>query len=214
MRKLTITALATLLPLQSLADTDGWFLRAHGGYSQLSDIDADTSGIVSEPAGADISIDGGFTAGAGVGYRYNQRWAVELAWEYRSNESETDLVGFENYPDGNLASNTFFLNGYYHFARSGRWDPYLGAGLGWLQEIDIDLEGNGPERSYSGDGDTGFQVFAGANYEIAERWLLQGEVRYTAFTDLDLEAESGAQGDISSLDYEPLTLQFGVMYRF
>lgn len=214
MKKLIITGLATLLPLESLAEPTGWFLRAYGGYSQLSDIDADASGIVGSDVAADISLDGGFTAGAGAGYRFDRRWAVEAAWEYRSNDSETNLGGLAAFPDGNLASNTFWLNGYYHFAGNGKWDPYAGLGLGWLQEVDLDLEGDGPERSYSGDGDIGFQVFLGANYALAERWFLQGEVRYASFTDLELEGESGAAGELSSLDYEPLTLQLGVIYRF
>ncbi len=215
MKKLIIIGLAAIAPLEVFAeDREGWFVRAYGGYSQHSDIDADTSGIVGASTQADISIDGGFTAGAGVGYRYGDNWAVEVAWEYRSNDTETDVGGEESYPDGNLASSTFYLNGYYHFPATGRWDPYVGAGLGWLQEVDIDLEGNGPERSYSGDGDTGLQLFAGANYELTEHLQLQGEIRYSYFSDLDLEGENGARGEFSSLDYDPLTLQVGLVYRF
>jgi opacity protein-like surface antigen len=215
MKRLIITGLAALLPLGVYAQSqEGWFLRAYGGYSQHSDIDADTTGVATVSTQADISVDGGFTAGAGAGYRYGENWAVELAWEYRSNDTETDLGGETQYPDGNLASSTFYLNGYYHFAASGRWDPYIGAGLGWLQEVDIDLEGNGPERSYSGDGDTGFQLFAGANYDLTEHLVLQGEIRYAYFGDLDLEGEGGAAGEFSSVDYDPLTLQLGLLYRF
>lgn len=215
MRNTLIIGLTTaLLPATVLADSQGWFLRAYGGYSHLSDIDADSRGIIDGNSKADIDLDGGFAAGAGVGYRYGPNWAVELAWEYRSNDSETDLGGLQNYPDGNLASSTFYLNGYYHFSTAGAWEPYVGAGVGWLQEVDIDLEGNGPERSYSGDGDVGFQVFAGANYALSERWALQAEVRYASFTDLDLEGEGRAQGKFSSLDYQPLTAQLGIQYRF
>lgn len=215
MKKLILTGLAAMLPLQQAgADTDGWFARAYGGYSHLSDIDADSRGILEGDIEADISVDGGYTAGLGVGYRYGGNWAVEVAWEYRTNDTETDLGGVEIYPDGNIASSTVYLNGYYHFATAGKWDPYIGAGLGWLQEVDIDLEGNGPLRSYSGDGDTGFQVFAGANYPLSERWHVQGEIRYASFTGLDLEAEGKTVGEFSSLDYEPLTVQLGIQYRF
>ena len=49
---------------------------------------------------------------------------------------------------------------------------------------------------------------------MSEHWLLQGELRYASFTDLELKGESGAQGDFSSLDYEPFTFQLGVIYRF
>lgn len=214
MKKLIITGLAAMLPLQQAVAENDWFARAYGGYSQLSDIDADSSGIVDGDSAADISVDGGYMAGLGLGYRYGSNWAVEVAWEYRTNDTETNIGGRETYPDGNIASSTVFLNGYYHFATDSKWDPYIGAGLGWLQEVDIDLEGNGPFRSYSGDGDTGFQVFAGANYPLSERWLLQGEIRYASFTDLDLEGEGKTDGEFSSLDYEPLTVQLGIQYRF
>ena len=93
-------------------------------------------------------------------------------------------------------------------------DFYVGAGLGWLQEIDIDLEGNGPEQSYSGDGDIGVQLFLGADYALSDAWALQGEVRYARFSDIDLDGEARAEGSLTGLDYEPLTLQLGIVYRF
>ncbi len=193
----------------------GWFARAWGGYSSLSD----TGGTFSD-AGAsltadsvDVSADGGFTAGAGFGYRYGPRLAVEVAWEYRSNDSETDFASGLAFNDGNYASNTFFLNGFYYLDARGPWEPYLGAGLAWIQEIDIDLEGNGPEQSYSGDGDVGFQVFAGTNYRLSERWSLNGELRYGSVTGIDLDGEN-APGKLSDFDYEPLTFQLGLRYAF
>lgn len=215
MKKLIITGLAAILPLhQASAEESGWFARVYGGYSSISDIDADSSGVADGDVAADVSVDGGHNAGLGVGYRFDSNWAADLTWEYRTNDTETDLGDEVTYPDGNIASSTVYLNGYYHFSTTGKWDPYIGAGLGWLQEVDIDLEGNGPFRSYSGDGDIGYQLFAGANYPLSERWLLQGEIRYTSFTDLDLEGEGRTEGEFSSLDYEPLTIQFGVQYRF
>jgi opacity protein-like surface antigen len=211
-------AMLLLVPALSSAEEDpaaGWFARAWGGYSNLSD----TSGSISEFGGGtttstlDVSAGRGFTAGAGIGHRYNRRLAVELAWEYRSNDSETALADGPSFHDGNYASNTFFLNGYYHFGANGNWDPYLGAGLTWIQEVDIDLEGNGPELSYSGDGDVGLQLFIGSNYRLSESWTAHGELRYGSVTGIDLKSEN-VSGTISDFDYEPLTLQFGVSYRF
>ena len=45
-------------------------------------------------------------------------------------------------------------------------------------------------------------------------WAANAEIRYGMFTDLDLEGESDAPGELQSLDYEPLTIQFGVRYAF
>jgi opacity protein-like surface antigen len=211
--------MAIAAPLASLAAPtagadEGWFVRAYGGISELSDTDGDAVGIDGVDGKADISLDTGFTAGLGAGYRFGNNWAAELAWEYRSNDNETELPSGAVYDDGNYASSTVFLNGYYHFDRSGRWDPYVGAGVGWLQEVDIDLEDASGEISYSGDGDIGFQVFGGVNYHFSEAWAANAEIRYGMFSDLDLEGESDAPGELQSLDYEPLTIQFGIRYAF
>ncbi len=207
-RGAVVMSLGLMMPLAGVADDTGWFVKPYGGYSGLSDTSGSLNGEV-----VDVSLDGGFAAGMGVGYRYNQRWSAEVAWEYRSNESETE-VGPLTYGDGNYASNIFFVNGYRHFEPRGRFQPYVGVGLGWVQEIDIDLEGRGPEISYSGDGDVVFQVMAGADYLISEAWEISAEIRYANLTDVDLEGEGAAAGEIEGLDYEPITFNLGVVYRF
>lgn len=209
------TALLATPVLAQEAGSAGWFARAWGGYSSLADTSGSIDGFPGTAAGTavDVSTSGGFTAGAGLGYRYNQQLAVELAWEYRSNDSETEFGDGTSFGDGNYASNTFFLNGYYYLTPRGTWEPYVGAGLAWIQEVDIDLEGNGPEQSFSGDGDVGLQVFVGSNYRFSERWAAHGELRYGSVTGIDLEGENNA-GTISGFDYEPFTLQVGLSYQF
>ena len=172
---------------------------------------ADIDGMSGE---ADINLDTGFTGGLGVGYRFNPRVALEFGWEYRSNDSSVTLNGSSEFDDGNYASNLFYLNGHYFFESSDKWQPYVGAGLTWIEEIDIDLERNGSEQSYSGDGDTGCQIFAGVNYELGNAWDLQTELRYGSISDIDLKGESGDPGAISGIDYETTTLQLGLVYRF
>ena len=115
--------------------------------------------------------------------------------------------------NGNYASNIFFINGHYHFNGHGDWQPYVGAGLGWIQEIDIDLEQNGVETSLSGDGDIGYQLFAGADYKLDEQWSMGFELRYGSTTGIDLKGE-GNNGRYRDLDYQPTTLQIGLTYRY
>ena len=215
----TFCVMAIAVPLAALAQTtvsaeEGWFVRAYGGISELSDIDGDAIGIDDVDGKADIALDTGFNAGIGAGYRFGNNWSAELAWEFRSNDNVAELPSGALYDDGNYASSTLFLNGYYHLARSGPWEPYVGAGVGWLQEVDIDLEDASGELSYSGDGDIGFQVFGGVNYHFNEAWAANAEIRYSMFSGLDLEGESDAPGELQSLDYEPLTIQFGIHYAF
>jgi outer membrane autotransporter protein len=216
MRVLTrLMMLLILMPKTLLAeDTRGWLIRAYGGYSLLDDQNVDSRGIGDGAASGDVEVDGGYTAGLGVGYRYSDRLEVELAWEYRSHDSEVKLDNGERYDDGDYASNTFWLNGRYSFSSAGPWRPYLGAGVGYIEEIDIDLDRRGEkERSFSDDGDIAWQIFAGVDYELTDAWILQGEVRYSFLDDVTLDEESGS-GRLSGLDYDPVTFQLGVVYRF
>lgn len=191
----------------------GWYVKPTLTLSQLGDQDGSTSGIGQTNGLASVSLDAGFAAGLGLGYRYNERWAAELAWEYRSNASEVRLADGQRFADGNYASNSFFVNGRYHFPASGAWQPYIGLGLGWLQEIDIDLETAGTELSYAGDGDTGYQAFAGVDFDISPRWSWQLELRYSSFGDIELSGENNS-GRWQGLGYDPLSLQLGLSFKF
>lgn len=210
---LIITALLGAATAPAMAE-ERWFVRPYLGLSQMSDTDSDFEDIEGLSGKADIDLDTGFTGGLGIGYRLNDKIAVELGWEYRSNDSAVSLAGREDFDDGNYASNIFYLNGHYRFARDGDWRPYIGAGLTWIEEIDIDLERNGEELSYSGDGDTGYQVFAGIDYALGPRWLLQSELRHGSITGIDLDGESGDPGSFDGIDYETTTLQLGLVYEF
>ncbi len=213
-KQLLTTAGLILISATPAMATDTWFVRSYVGLSHMSDLSSDFSNIDGLSGNADIDLDTGFTGGIGVGYRYTDRVAVEFGWEYRSNDSETTLNDISEFDDGNYASNIFFLNGHYLFDKSDKWQPYVGAGLTWVEEIDIDLERNGDELSYSGDGDVGYQIFAGINYDLNEAWKLQSELRYGSITDIDLEGEGNDVGKFEGIDYETTTLQIGLVYEF
>lgn len=210
-----LLTLALLLPGINYAETGapGWYLRTHLGLSQISDLDGKSTDIGTTNGTTAIDLSSGFTGGLNLGYRYNDRWAAEIAWEYRSNDSEVTLADGQFFPDGNYASNIFHLNGIYHLAPTNSWDPYIGLGLSWVQEIDIDLEAANTEQSFSGDGDTGYQVFAGVNYQLNQKWTLNGELRYGDISSIRLTGED-SNGVIDDLDYKPTTLQIGVSYKY
>lgn len=207
-------ALSTLLATPALAEGN-YYIKPHLGLSIVQDNDLAQTGVAAPGAEGDGSYDTGFAAGLAFGYRYGNGWSAEIDWEYRSNDNDevsfTDGTRFDN---GDIASNVFYLNGYYTFEEAvGRLRPYVGAGLGWVQEIDLDLESGGIETSYSGDGDIVWQLMVGAEADIARNWRLQGGLRYGRITGVDLDAENGA-GKIKNLDYETWTVAVGVVYDF
>ncbi len=213
-KQLLITASLAALSTTTFAAEDNWFVRPYLGLSKASDSNSSFSNIDNLSGQADVQVDSGFTSGIGVGYRFTDSLALELGWEYRTNDSEANLAGASQFDEGNLASNIFYLNGHYFFPQKGKLQPYAGAGLTWVQEIDIDLERNGEELSYSGDGDIGFQIFAGLNYALNKNWALQSELRYGNISDISLAAESGAEGRFDSIDYKTTTLQLGLVFNF
>ena len=210
---LTAASLFTL-SASAFAAEDTWFVRPYVGLSQMSDLSSDFADIDGLSGEADIDLDTGFTGGLGVGYRYTDNFAVEFGWEYRSNDSEVTLADTSEFDDGNYASNIFYLNGHYLFDKNGKWQPYAGAGLTWVQEVDIDLERGGEELSYSGDSGTGYQVFAGVNYDLNDNWTLQSELRYGSITDIDLDGEGNDVGEFNNIDYETTTIQIGLVFDF
>ena len=210
----TLFALITLLniPQLSLAESSQWHLRPYFGISQLSDTSGSATAVSGTSGTTDIDLDSGFTAGASIGYQYTDQVSVELATEYRSNESKTLLSDGQRFEDGNYASVTFFLNAAYRFRTTQPWQPYIGTGLGWIQEVDIDLEDASGEISYESDG-FAWQAFVGVDMPFHDQWALNVELRHSRASSIDLEGETGNEG-IRGLDYNPTTLQLGLRYGF
>jgi len=193
----------------------GWSVVPYAGYSSLSDQSPTLTGTGVGDGAAKVSVEGGFTAGLAVRHHYASPWSSEFGWEYRSNDAViTDAAG-NQLPGGNYASNIFYLNGRYDLPlETGNWQLWVGGGVTVAQELDLDSESSAGETSFSDGGSAGYQLMVGANRWFGAQWYLTGELRYSSQQDLTLSEESGGSGDISGIDYAPVTLQFGVGYRF
>ena len=192
---------------------ENWYVQPQLGVAFLSDREGVASATDGVDGPWDIQTDSGFLAGIEFGYQVSKQVRVGLQWEYRTNDSDTVIDGGTTF-SGNLASNIFYLNGYYDFAIDGGFTPYVGAGLGYIQEIDIDLETGDLESSYSGDGEVGFQFIAGVSYPLSKRLNVNVEARYANFSGIDFEGEENAIGTVSDIDYSPYSLAVGISYRF
>ena len=196
-----------------IAKAESWYVQPQIGVAFLSDRDGVATSTDGLNGAWDIQTDSGFLAGIEFGYQAAEQVRIGLQWEYRTNDSDTVIDGNATF-SGNLASNVFYLNGYYDFDTSSTYKPYLGAGLGYIQEIDVDLEIGDTESSYSGYGDIGFQLIAGVSYPLSEALNVNIEARYANFSGIDFEGEENAVGMVSDLDYSPYSLAVGISYRF
>lgn len=215
-RPLSTLALAgaLLLPLAATAQAPdrGWYVSLYASHSRLSSTDLSESSIGS---GLKARFDGGYGIGGALGWRYGNGWAAELEWDYRRHNvaSLRDAAGATLGRDGDYASNILFVNGIYRLPARGGWTPLVGAGLGWLQEIDFDLEGGSVAQSYSRRGETGVQFIAGLERDLGGGWAAAGQIRWLRVGSVRLGAE-GAVGSIDGARYDPLSLHLGVTRRF
>lgn len=190
--------------------------KIYGGVNVLGDESYNQTGVATAGATGDSSFDTGMMAGAAAGYFFTDNIAAEIAWDYRRNDSDSNTFSDgTNFSSGDYASNIFFLNGYYHFnpVMKSKFRPYLGAGLGYVQEIDLDLEAGGVETSYSSDGEVAAQLIAGTSYALTKSWDLTADVRYVRAWGMDLKQENGTS-QINDIDYDPVSVTFGAVYKF
>lgn len=194
---------------------DGMYLEVIGGFHGLTSGDVKQAGATSEG-----SYGGGFLAGMAIGKELTPAWSLELEWFYRSNEVDTlDGGVFGGVNDGDFASTNLMLNAIYTFrsesAGEGFFDninPYVGLGIGAMQELDIDMTVLGVEQEYSDNWVPSAQIIVGAIYPINERFSAFGELRYHFSGSSTLEAETG--GLEVDADYNGYSALFGIRYSF
>ncbi|MEM7517804.1 MAG: OmpW family outer membrane protein [Planctomycetota bacterium] len=202
---------SSALQEDSVSDRSGWFARVQAGLSFLPDGDFDvTSGGAT--TGGEGSYDPGFMSGLAVGYRIDSNWSAELEYNYRSNDIDTvDQDGGGTFADGgDFASVAIMANAYYHFRPGERLRPYIGAGVGFLQEIDADLDSLGVEASDRGG--FAYQLMAGVSYELSGPWTMNVEGRYFGAGNSDLEVSGNS--DVYEADYNPFSVLAGLTYSF
>lgn len=193
-------------------DYQGPYARLMGGLNFALDTDFDGSNPESFPSG-EASLDTGSVVGLAAGYRFNRNFAADLDYAYRSNDIDTikGAGGATIANGGDLASVAIMANGYYFFDFAESWSPYIGLGMGFLQEVDSDVQLVGINRqSDLEDQVFAWQAMVGAEVPIDETWRFYGEGRFMSAPSPDLSNGNGSY----SVDYTNLSLIFGIGYQF
>ncbi len=220
-RMLVLPALlAGLSPATALAELEpkGFYVTLYGQYSQIGSSNFTESGALGAGSGLRADFGGGSGLGGDIGWRYGNGWAAEVEWSYRSHSIDPLKQGGSYISrDGDFASNTLLINGLRRFPTGGAWTPYVGAGLGWVQEIDADFKttSGGMSRSYSATGKAAFQAIAGVEYAFTPKWRLTADARWLRVGSVQLDNETGNPGGtVNSLTYNPISVQVGLRYSF
>ena len=238
MKKFLLSAVATgaLVAVPSLAsaqDDAGWYLRGNAGYGTHTDID-----ITGDVLG-DVESEGNATGSVGVGYDFGNNWRLELD----AAQLFTNLGAVSQFPNSTakLETTTGFVNAIYDFSEFGRWEPYVGAGLGLVRgnaTVTAHDFPSGPLGQAgvtnvstpvcSGvacsfkDGDTGlgWQLLAGLGYAISDNLTWDTHYRYLNSNNLDFDGSVAASlgavaaGAASFEDVGAHSLMTGFRYKF
>ena len=213
-RNVLTLCFALALPIAAAAEDSRFYVTADVGANFLGSEDLSyRDGITSGSASADF--DPSFAGGATLGWRLNDRWRLEGELMYRRNEmDDITLPGVGSSTEGDFASLSLGASALYDVNLFGNEDvtSFVGAGVVFVQEIDIDFTVAGQETSFETD-DIGFQVQFGARYDLSERWFVDARVRYLALSGVELEFPDDTSRIIEA-DYAPLTVSAGIGYRF
>ncbi|MEN7341440.1 MAG: porin family protein [Pseudomonadota bacterium] len=211
-------ALVAALPLSIpsvQADDTGFYASAVAGLNLLGDQSA-TYRDEAVTSSTDRQFDAAFAAGGTIGYDFGPNWRAEAELMYRRNEQDgsVTLDGLGTFAEGDFASLSIAASVLYDFElpANPNLSPYVGAGLAFIQEIDVDFEDAGIETSFETD-DIAVQLQAGVRYLFGERWFADAGLRYLVASDVELEFPDDTSRTVTS-DYDPLTLSVGFGYRF
>jgi opacity protein-like surface antigen len=220
----------------------GWYLRGDIGASfQFSD-DID-SPFFDEIAAAgdtlylfDSEWAPSWFIGAGVGYKINDSWRVDVTGEYRFDSdlnandaydtgSDGTIDGTNEY-DGTKEEAVFLFNAYYDFESWGTVTPYIGAGVGaaWIKLSDF-TDTNAMTGGFGLSGETetwnfAAALYAGATVDLRDNLKLDIGYRFLYMGDAeteDLLTAGGVNIENNPFNFDNIMshdLKVGVRYMF
>lgn len=209
LRGIVAVAAFAMMPLAAAADR-GLSFTLLGGTSQISD-PSTTFGA----ARGRLALGGGSAYGGSLGWRFAPSWRVEGEVVYRNNDVErTSVAGLDPNPgDADYASVALMANLLWDV---GRWSvgpatlrPYVGVGIGRLQELDTDLKIGGQPVEFSGSG-SAHQFLAGLEWDYRSRWTAGVGLRKVDAGRVTLK---GPQGSVT-VDHGGWGAELRLGYRF
>jgi hypothetical protein len=194
----------------------GFYATVYAQTSKLGSTTFNEIGNAGLGSGLKASFGTGLGLGGDIGFRYGNGWASELEWNWRRHDLKSLNRGATTLASsGDFASNIIFVNGLRRFiGPTGSWTPYVGAGLGWVQEIDFDIPSGGTERAWSKSGKAAVQLIGGTEIPLGDTWRLTADVRVLRIGNVELPAEEGVTGRLTQPRYNPVSVQVGLRRLF
>ncbi|MCP5270674.1 MAG: outer membrane beta-barrel protein [Burkholderiaceae bacterium] len=196
-------------PAAASAD-NGLSVTLFGGASQIADPSTRLGG-----QGGRLSLGSGLAVGGSVGWRFAPAWRLEGEVLYRNNGVDAASVpGLDPQPgDADYASVALMANLLWDV---GRWRvgpatlrPYLGLGIGRLQELDTDLRVSGQAVEFSGSAGAR-QGLVGLEWDYDSAWTAGVGLRWVDAGRVKLTGAAGAL----EVDHRGWSAELRLGYRF
>ncbi len=101
------------------------------------------------------------------------------------------------------------LSAVYHFNTSGRWQPYLGAGVNWTIFFDEKEKDALGDASLKLTNSLGFAAVAGLDIALTERFYLNGNIRW-----MNIESDVKLDGvEVTKAKIDPLIYAINIGWR-
>lgn len=212
--KMTLVIVSSLIGTNALADDDRYYATGNIGIGFLGSEDL-TYSDSTLTATSEADFDASFAGGGTFGYYLTDNWRIEGEVMYRRNDmKDITLGGVGTSTGGDFASLSLGVSALYEFQPTDnpRLKTYVGAGVAFVQEIDIDFEIDSAETSFETD-ETALQLQAGARYDLNDRMFVDLTARYLTVSGAKMEFPADTSRTIEA-DYSPLTLSVGLGWRF
>ncbi len=207
----SVAALSTPARAQQ---TEGYYvsglLGASGDFVSENRFEIAGFGVV-----GDVDADFGPMGVLSAGYAFSSGWRIEAGLSYSRTDVAAVSASLLAAEVGEARTTSLMINGYYDFNKRGRFQPYLGLGLGVIStefsRVSFTLPGGDrllDDRATEAAG----QAILGLGYWTGDRVFLSAEYRFvTSFQDAEYALSDGSRYE-QKLDGSGLL--FGLRYAF
>lgn len=191
MRKTILMMLGCLLTIAIAGKADcgqGLYIGANIGPSIQSDADFNDPGLAGNPY--EFSFDTGWAINGVAGYDFgNIRIEGELGYQ-NTDMDEMDTAGMRFDLEGDVGVISALLSAYFDYENETAFTPFVGVGFGLAQiEInDYTVSGSGAAEQSGEDAVLAYQVCAGMNYDITQKFLAEMKYRFLTTEDTEFGA--------------------------
>ncbi len=198
----------------SVLATERFYSKIYLGASVLGNQEFSQSNFKPLGVKGEMETNLGYRAGFSIGWIWHNNFSSEITFDYVTNNAKTSFTDGSKFNGGDYSSRLHFINTYYHFNSTNNFRPYVGLGIGMVEEIDIDLEDSNGEQSFSDNGDIGYQIIIGTDFKISEIWKLSCELANMSFAGPEFKQEGGSAIIFDDEGYEVWNLNIALKYEF